>query len=123
MLVADADAVAALFDRDGEPGRVMHALASTHGFETVALTSEHGAAAWHDSTVHEFEPVAVDGVDVTGASDAFAGAFLAELHEGDVGRALLTAVAAEGLARTTPDALPTFTEAEVRRVAERVERP
>ena len=122
VFVAAADAVETVFGREGEPGRVMHALASEYGLETVALAHEHGAAAWHDSTVHEFGTVDVDVVDVTGSADAFAGAFLAGLPMGDVAAALRRAVAAGALARTTPGVLPVFTDDEVRRVAERVER-
>lgn len=122
VFVGTAEAVATVFDRDGEPGGVMHALASEHGFETVALAHDRGAAAWHDATVHELGALDVDVVDVTGAADAFAGAFLAGIDEGDVPTALRRAVAASALARTTPGALPEFTAEEVARVADRVER-
>lgn len=122
VLVATAPAVETVFDRSGEPGTVMHALASTHGFETVALRGRHDAATWHDSTVHEFDLLDVDATDVTGAADAFAGAFLARLAEGDLQRALRTAVAAEALVKTVPGATASFTPAEVEEVAERVQR-
>lgn len=120
VLVATAPAVEAVFDRSGEPGTVTHALASSHGFETVALRRRHDAATWHDSTVHEFDLLAVDATDVSGAADAFAGTFLARLPEGDVQRGLRTAVAAEALAKTVPGATASFTAAEVDAVAERV---
>lgn len=120
VLVATAPAVEAVFDRNGEAGAVTHALASSHGFETVALRRPHDAATWHDSTVHEFDLLDVDATDVTGAADAFAGAFLARLAEGDVQRALRTAVAAEALAKTVPGATASFTAAEVDGVAGRV---
>jgi 2-dehydro-3-deoxygluconokinase len=122
VLVGTADAVATVFDRDGEPGGVMHALASEHGLETVALSHDRGAAVWHEATVHELAAPDVDVVDVSGSADAFAGAFLAGLAGGDVQSALRRAVAASALARTTPGALPAFTAAEVDRVAQRVGR-
>lgn len=113
----------AVFDREGELGPVMHALASTHDFETVALLGESNAAVWQDSTIHGFPLPEVDAVDVTGAADAFAGAFLARLaRDGDVQPALRAAIAADALAKTTPGALPAFTEAEVERTAEDVQR-
>jgi 2-dehydro-3-deoxygluconokinase len=75
VFVGAEAAVEAVLGRDGELGPVMHALASEYGFETVALLGEHAAAAWYDSTVHEFARPDVETVDVTGAADAFAGAF------------------------------------------------
>jgi 2-dehydro-3-deoxygluconokinase len=122
VLVATAAAVEAVFGRSGEPTRVTHALASEHGFETVALLRAADAAAWHDSTVHEFALPAVETVDVTGATDAFAGAFLSGLAGNDVGTALRGAVAADALAKTTPGALPSFTRSELEGVAGDVER-
>lgn len=122
VFVGHDDAVAAVFDRDEDPGPLMHSLATDHGFETVALVGERGAAAWRDATVHEYAALDVDVVDVTGATDAFAGAFLAGLAEGDVQAALRRALAASALARTTPGALPVFTDEEVRAVADRVDR-
>lgn len=123
VLVGDDDAVAEVFDRDGEPGQVMHSLATDHDLETVALTGDRGAAAWHDATVHAFPALDVDVVDVTGADDAFAGAFLAGLAGGDVQAALRRAIAASALVQTTPGVLPVFSEAEVDAVAGRVGRP
>ena len=121
VFVGADDAVAEVFGRDGAPGQVMHSLATDYGFETVALTDDRGAAAWHDSTVHEFAGVDVDVVDVTGADDAFAGAFLAGLDD-DVGAALRRAIAASALVETTPGVLPVFSADEVDAVAERVGR-
>lgn len=121
VLVGTDRAVAEVFGRDGEPGRVMHSLASDYGFETVALTGDRGSAVWHDATVHEFAALDVDVVDVTGALDAFAGAFLAGL-EGDVQTGLRRAVAAAALVETTPGVLPVFSESEVDAIAERVGR-
>lgn len=122
VFVGADEAVAEVFGRDDEPGRVMHSLASDYGFETVALTGDRGAAAWHDATVHEFAALDVDVVDVTGAVDAFAGAFLAGLDD-DVQTALRRAIAASALVETTPGVLPVFSEAEVEEVAGRVGRP
>jgi 2-dehydro-3-deoxygluconokinase len=121
VFVAAAAAVDTVFGRRGEPGSVMHAMASEYDLETVALIHEHGAAALQGSTVHEFGALDVDVVDVTGSADAFAGAFLAGLP--DAPTALRRAVAAGALAKTTPGVLPVFTDEEVDRVAGRVERP
>ncbi|MFQ3320145.1 MAG: 2-dehydro-3-deoxygluconokinase [Natronomonas sp.] len=121
-LIASASAVEEVLDRSGDPGSVMHTLASNHGFETVVLQRRNDAAVWHDSTVHEFETPAVDAVDVTGAADAFAGAFLALIDAGSAQTALRTAIAADTLVKTTPGALPVFTRMEAERVASSVER-
>lgn len=121
VLVGTADAVEAIFDRSGEPSKVTHALGSTHDLETVALCRASDAVAWHDSTVHGFERPDVDSVDATGAVDAFAGAFLAGLDDG-VKAALGRAIAADALVRTTPEALPTFSQAELDAVTESLER-
>ncbi len=123
VFIATASAVEAVFNRGGDVGSAMHALASNHDFTTVALTHESGAATWHDSTVHEFALSDVDVVDISGAADAFAGVFLTILADENVQSALQTAVAAEALAMATPDPLPVFTAAEVNRVRERVTRP
>jgi 2-dehydro-3-deoxygluconokinase len=123
VLVATAGAVEAVFGRSGEPTRIAHVLASNHGFETVALLRDVDAAAWHDSTVHELALPDVETVDVTGAVDAFAGAFLAGVVGSDVQTALRGAVAADALVRTTPRSLPVFTRAELETVAETLERP
>jgi 2-dehydro-3-deoxygluconokinase len=123
IFLGSAAAVETLFDRDGAAGAVMHALASTHGFETVALGREHAVAAWRDSTVHEFARPDVDAVDATGAVDAFAGAFLAGVADGDAGGALKTATATGALTKTIPGSLPAFTPAEIGAVATDVERP
>ena len=123
VLVATAGAVEAIFGRSGEPTRIAHVLASNHGFETVALLRDVDAAAWHDSTVHGLALPDVERVDVTGAVDAFAGAFLAGVVGSDVQTALRGAVAADALVRTTPRSLPVFTRAELETVAETLERP
>ena len=122
VLVATAEAVEAVFGRSGEPTRVTHALAAEHGFETVALLRAGDAAAWRDSTVHEFALPAVETVDGTGAAGAFAGAFLVGLAGNDVRTALQGAVAADALAKTTPGPMPSFTRSELEAVAGDVER-
>ena len=60
---------------------------------------------------------------MTGAADAFAGAFLVGLAETEVQSALRRAIAADAVVKTMPDALPVFTRAELDAVAETVERP
>lgn len=123
VLIAEEAAVEVLFDRSGDPSSVAHALASEYGFETVALHRERTATAWRDSTVNEFLLPDVDVVDPTGAIDAFAGAFLVTLGDRDPPPALRRAIAADALVRTTPGPTPAFTEAEVDRLADAVERP
>ncbi|PSP66903.1 hypothetical protein BRC85_08340 [Halobacteriales archaeon QS_1_69_70] len=123
VLVATPATVEAVFDRSGEPTQVTHALASDHGFETVALLRGQTAAVWRDSTVHEYELPAVETVDVTGAADAFAGTFLVGLHETEVQTALRRAIAADAVAKTMPGSVPVFTRAELDAVADTVERP
>jgi 2-dehydro-3-deoxygluconokinase len=123
VVIAAPAAVEAVFDRSGDPPRVTHALASNHGFETVALLRNETAAVWRDSTVHEYALPPVDVVDVTGAADAFAGTFLVGLEAADVQTALRRAIAAEAVAKTMPGALPLITPAELDVVAETVERP
>ncbi len=123
VLVATPAAVEAVFDRSGEPTQLTHALAADHGFETVTLLREQTGAVWRDSTVHEYALPTVETVDVTGAADAFAGAFLVGLHGEDVQTALRHAIAADGLVKTTPGALPVFTREELEAVADSIERP
>lgn len=120
-LVAREEDVERVLDRDGQPTEVAHALASTHGFETVALLCDGTALGWHDSTFFERQLVDAGDADGPGAEDAFAGAFLAALSaDGDTDRALRYGTAAHALARTLPGPVPAFTRAELDRVAEDV---
>lgn len=122
VFVATAADVATVLDRDGPASEVAHALATEHGFETVALVRERTTVAWHDATLFEFPVVDAEEVDPTGATDAFTGTFLARLVEGsDTETALRYGTAAHGLARTVAGPLVTFSEAELNREAERSE--
>jgi len=123
VLIATPAAVEAVFDRTGEPTQLTHALAADHDFETVALRREQTGAVWRDSTVHEYSLPAVETVDVTGAADAFAGAFLVGLDGADVQTAIRHAIAADALVKTTPGALPVFLREELEAVAASLERP
>jgi 2-dehydro-3-deoxygluconokinase len=124
VFVATEADVATVLDRDGKPAEVAHALASTYGFEYVALVRERTGVLWHDSTVHEYPTPSVEVVDETGGEAAFAGGLLSALVDGDdPADALRTAMATRALARTIPGSVPTVSEAEVRRVAATVEKP
>jgi 2-dehydro-3-deoxygluconokinase len=118
VFVASEEDVATVLGREGEPQTVAHGLASEWGFETVALTREHGAVGWRDATVYDFRWPEVDVVDPTGSDDAFAGAFVASLVDGgDVSGALRTAMAAASLARTIPGPVPTVSRPAVEDLA------
>lgn len=121
VLVAHEEDVAHVLDRDGKPTQVAHALASTHGFDTVALVCEGSTLAWHDATFFEYPLLETDGTDDAGTQDAFAGVFLAGLlGGGDTDGALRYATAALALAETIPGPVPAVTRAELDRAAETV---
>lgn len=110
--------VATVLGREGEPAEVAHGLASEWGFETVALWREHGAAVWQDTTAYDFTWPNVDVVDPTGATAAFAGAFVAKLLDGaSISAALRTSMAAASIAQTIPGPVATVSKADVERVA------
>lgn len=121
LLTTEAGATA--LGQGTNPTETVHALASTHDFETVVLArEERGALVWHDRTVHEHAPPETDTVDDRGAFDALCGAFLARRLDGDdVGRALAAGVACGALARTVRGPLATITPEEVERCIERME--
>lgn len=121
FLASEAD-VAAVLGREGRPSEVAHGLAKEWEFETVALWREHGAAIWQDSTLYDFGWPDVDVVDPTGADDAFAGALVAALVDGDaISSALRTGMAAASLARTIPGPVATLDPGQVERVAATIE--
>lgn len=124
VFVASEADVERVLDRDGKPAEVAHALASTHGFEYVALTRERTCVLWHDATVHEYPCPETDTVDRSGRDDAFAGGLMTALLDGEgPADALRTAMAARALAETVPGAIPLVSAAEVGRVAETIEKP
>lgn len=120
VLVASESDLKAVFDRTGEPRRMVHAVASDHDFERVVVTrSERGAVAWDDSVVHEQDAVETAVVDPAGQHDAFVGGFLhASLAGAGTERALATGVATAALSRTVPGPLPTVSAAEVERLVD-----
>jgi len=121
VFVANEGDIARVLDRDGQPQSVAHALASEWDFETVAITRQRGAVAWHDATVHEYAAPESEVIDPTGAEDAFAGAFVARLLVGaPASTALQFAVAAGALARTVPGPVAAVSGAEVDRLATRI---
>lgn len=123
VFVADEDDVATVLDRDGEPSKVAHGLASEWGFETVALFRDRTSLVWQDATVHEYPTVETDVVDASGDADAFAGALVARLLDGaDPAAALKSAIAAAALARTIPGAVPAIARDDVERVAASIQK-
>jgi 2-dehydro-3-deoxygluconokinase len=117
-LVATEAAVAAVFDRDGPPEQVAHAVASGHDLDTVALVRDRTLLVWHDATVYETDTLAADEADPAGAADAFAGTFLARRLAGDgVERALAVGTAAHALARTGAGPLATYSHDDLLAVA------
>ncbi|MFB6171451.1 MAG: sugar kinase [Haloarculaceae archaeon] len=117
FLASERD-VAAVLDREGRPSEVAHGLATEWDFETVALWRDHGASIWQDATLYDYPWPKVDVVDPTGADDAFAGALVAALLDGDdASRALKTGMAAASLARTVPGPVATLDAPDVERVA------
>lgn len=122
VFVAREQDVETVLERDGQPSQVVHALASTHDFETVVLVRDRTTVAWHDSTMYEFPVVDHDEVDPTGATAALAGTLLARLLEGtDTETALRYGTAAHALARTVNGPLATFTRPELDRAAAEIE--
>lgn len=121
FIAREAD-VTTVFDRDGQPGQVAHALAHEHGFETVVLVRDRTSVAWHDATMYEFDVLDTETVDPSGEVDALVGTFLARLLQGaDTETALRDGTAARALARTVDGPLATFTPAELERAAAAVD--
>jgi 2-dehydro-3-deoxygluconokinase len=102
VLFATLDEAGTVFEEEGDPVEVAHAIRTGYEFETVVLThGEGGALAVHDDEVHEADPVEADVVDDAGAADAFVGGFLAKRADGGaVKEALAWATAASALATT-----------------------
>jgi 2-dehydro-3-deoxygluconokinase len=117
LLTSEADA-AAVLDESGQPAAAANAIAAEHGFDTVVVHGSRGATVLHDATVNELSAPETDARDGTGAPDAFAGAFCAELTAtDDVEAALRTGLATEALARTVEGSVPAVTREEIDRVA------
>jgi len=102
VLFATLEEAGTVFEEEGDPIEVAHAVRTSYEFETVVLTHADGAAlAVHDDEVHEADAVEAEVVDTGGAADAFVGAFLAKRADGGaVEEALAWATAASALATT-----------------------
>ena len=102
VLFATLEEAGTVFEEEGDPVEVAHAIRTSYEFETVVLTHGDGSAlAVHDDEVHEADAVEADVVDDAGATDAFVGAFLAKrVGNGGVDEALAWATAASALATT-----------------------
>ena len=102
VLFATLHEAGAVFDEEGAPVEVAHALRTTYDFETVVLLRRNGnALAAHGTEVHEAEAVEGETVDAAGSEDAYVGGFLAcRVDGGDIGEALSWAAAANALAKT-----------------------
>lgn len=120
VLFVSPAAAEAIFDEDGDPIEIAHALRTENGLETVVLLRDNGALAAHGDEVHESDTVAGDVVDEAGARDAFVGAFHAARTAGDesagVGDALAHAAAAAALVRTLSGTAVDVSPAAVERV-------
>ena len=123
VLFLSIDAAESVFDEEGDPIEIAHALRTDNAFETVVLSREDGGAlAVHGDEVHEVDAVPGETVDAAGARDAFVGAFhAARLREDPlgVGDALARGAAAAALARTLAGDAVDVSPAAVERLAGR----
>lgn len=120
VLFATEDDVRTVLGQSGQARELAPTLAAEWDFQMVVITrSEYGALVYHDGVIHDRDAIETEAVDATGQHDAFVGAFLAKLLEGDgPGEALSTAVATAALTRTIPGPLTTVDRAEVERLVE-----
>jgi 2-dehydro-3-deoxygluconokinase len=102
VLFATLREAGAVFDEEGSPVEVAHALRTSYNLETVVLVRRNGGTlAAHGTEVHEAEAVEGETVNAAGSEDAFVGGFLAcRVDGGDIGDALSWATAASALAKT-----------------------
>lgn len=102
VLFATLSTAGTVFEKEGDPVEIAHALRTSFEFETVVLTHENGdALVAHGDEVHQAAAVEADHVDDAGSADAFVGAFLAKrVGGGEVDAALAWATAASALAKT-----------------------
>lgn len=102
VLFAALSEAGAVFDQEGDPLEVAHAIRTGYGFDTVVLTRPDGSAlAVHDDEVHEADAIEGETVDAAGSADAFVGGFLARHVAGhSVADALAWGTAASALAKT-----------------------
>lgn len=102
VLFATLSEAGTVFDEEGDPIQVAHAIRTNYECETVVLTRADGSVlAVHDDEVHEAAAIDVEAVDAAGSEDAFVGGFLARRVAGQgVADALAWATAASALAKT-----------------------
>jgi len=112
-----------VLDQTGQAREIAPTIAAEWNLQMVVLTrSEHGALVYHDGVIHDRDAIETDTVDDTGQHDAFIGAFLATLLDGDEpDTALSKAVATASLSRTIPGPLATVDQTEVDRLADSTE--
>ncbi|QSG06871.1 sugar kinase [Halapricum desulfuricans] len=119
VLFASEDDVRDVLDRSGQARELAPSVAAEWDFRMVVLTSARGGLVYHDGVIHDRDAIETDTVDETGQHDAFVGAFLAALLDGEEpDEALSNAVATASLARTIPGPLATVDAEEVERLAE-----
>ena len=120
VLFAAEDQAKRVFDADGRPRELVHAIASDYGFQTVVLTrSEYGAVAYHDNVIHEQDAIETATVDESGQHPALVGAVLERLvADAALDEALEYGVAAAALARTMPGSVTPLERAEVDRLVD-----
>ncbi|WEL17718.1 2-dehydro-3-deoxygluconokinase [Halorhabdus sp. SVX81] len=123
VLIATEDELRTVFGRTGDPREIAHGIASEWDLDMLAMTrGEYGALVIDDSVVHETESVEAETVDAAGQHDAFSGAFVQRLLDGDrPDEALAYGVAAATLTRTTPGPIPAFDRADVEGVVEQLQ--
>lgn len=118
VLIANEDQLRTVFGRTGDPHEVAHGVASQWDVEMLAMTrGEHGALVIEDTVLHECESVETETVEAAGQHDAFVGAFVSTLLDGDgADSALNHGVAAATVARTLPGPIPAIDPADVETV-------
>ncbi|MFB6220142.1 MAG: sugar kinase [Halolamina sp.] len=119
VLFATLSEAGAVFDEEGDPVEVAHALRTTYEFETVVLLRRDGSAfATHGDEIHEAGAVEGETVDAAGSEDAFVGGFLAQRVDGGaVDDALRWGAAASALAKTLDGDAVDVPRAQVERIA------
>lgn len=119
VLFATLEEAGTVFEEEGDPVEVAHAVRTSYELETVVLThGDGGALVAHDDEVHEADAVEAEVVDDAGAADAFVGAFLANrADDGAVDEALAWATAASALATTLEGDAVDVSRSDVERLA------
>lgn len=120
VLFASEAQATSVFDSNGRPRELVHAIAADYDFDTVVLTrSEHGVVAYSDNVIHEQDAIETETLDESGQHPALVGAVLERLlADAPLDDALVHGVAAAALARTMPGPLTPLERAEVERLVE-----